>query len=105
MEVDKRALCAFDDKRFLLADGIHSLAYGHKDITAGSPVDITPARPSGDGASRFLPGEDHVYTIAEARERKLIAPARPGRRFFPVGADPAAIIANVQVAHAGKYYN
>ena len=30
----KRALCAFDDKRFLLEDGVHSLAYGHHRITA-----------------------------------------------------------------------
>ena len=32
IETRKRALCAFDDKRFLLPDGIHSFAHGHKDI-------------------------------------------------------------------------
>ena len=32
IETRKRALCAFDDKRFLLPDGLHSLAHGHKDI-------------------------------------------------------------------------
>ena len=29
----KRALCSFHDKRVLLADGIPSLAYGHRDIS------------------------------------------------------------------------
>ena len=32
-ETKKRGLCAFANKRFLLDDGIHTLAYGHKDIT------------------------------------------------------------------------
>ena len=32
IEFEKRGLCAFDDKRFLLQDGINSLAYGHKSI-------------------------------------------------------------------------
>ena len=31
-EVNKIALSAFDDKRYYLADGIHSLAYGHYKI-------------------------------------------------------------------------
>lgn len=34
MQMDKRALCAFDDKRFILEDGVHTLAYGHEQITA-----------------------------------------------------------------------
>ena len=29
----KKTLNAFDDKRFILPDGIHTLAYGHKDIS------------------------------------------------------------------------
>ena len=33
IEFEKRGLCAFDDKRFLLDDGINSLAYWHKSIT------------------------------------------------------------------------
>ena len=28
-EINKRALCAYDDKRFILDDGINTLAYGH----------------------------------------------------------------------------
>ena len=31
-EINKVSLSAFDDKRYILADGINTLAYGHKDI-------------------------------------------------------------------------
>ena len=33
MQVDKRGLCAYDDKRYLL-DNVRSLAYGHYQIPA-----------------------------------------------------------------------
>ena len=31
-ESNKISLCDFDDKRYILPDGIHTLPYGHKDI-------------------------------------------------------------------------
>ena len=31
-KINKRSLLCFDDKRFVLNDGIHTLAYFHKDI-------------------------------------------------------------------------
>ena len=31
-EIDKISLLCFDDKRFVLNDGIHTLAYFHKDL-------------------------------------------------------------------------
>ena len=31
-EIDKISLSCFDDKRFVLNDGIHTLAYFHKDL-------------------------------------------------------------------------
>ena len=31
-EINKISLLCFDDKRFVLDDGIHTLAYFHKDI-------------------------------------------------------------------------
>ena len=31
-EIDKILLSSFDDKRFVLDDGIHTLAYFHKDL-------------------------------------------------------------------------
>ena len=34
-EIDKVSLSCFDDKRFVLDDGIHALAYFHHDSIAG----------------------------------------------------------------------
>ena len=34
-EIDKLSLSCFDDKRFVLDDGIHALAYFHYDSIAG----------------------------------------------------------------------
>ena len=31
-ESNKRSLCDFHDKRYILSDGINSFPYGHKDI-------------------------------------------------------------------------
>ena len=31
-DINKNMLSCFDDKRFILDDGINTLAYGHKDI-------------------------------------------------------------------------
>ena len=31
-EINKISLSCFDDKRFILKDGIHTLAYFHKDL-------------------------------------------------------------------------
>ena len=33
-KIDKISLSCFDDKRFVLDDGIHTLAYFHKDINS-----------------------------------------------------------------------
>ena len=32
VEINKLFLCAFDDKRYILDDGVHTLAYGHYSI-------------------------------------------------------------------------
>jgi len=32
VEINKACLIAFDDKRYILDDGMTTLAYGHKDI-------------------------------------------------------------------------
>ena len=34
-DVNKISLSCFDDKRYVLDDGINTLAYGHKDIASG----------------------------------------------------------------------
>ena len=35
-EIDKISLSSFDDKRYVLHDGIHTLAYFYKDSVRGS---------------------------------------------------------------------
>ena len=35
----KRGLCAFDNKRYILDDGINTLSYGHKDMNLVVEVD------------------------------------------------------------------
>ena len=39
-EINKISLSAFDDKRFVLDDGIHTLAYFHKDTDSHKMVEI-----------------------------------------------------------------
>lgn len=41
IEIQKRGLCAFDDKRYLCEDGIHTLALGHHTVHA-ERTDLTP---------------------------------------------------------------
>ena len=67
IEVEKRGLCGFDDKRCILDDGINSLAYGHKDITRTvSFADIAN------------PGGDTFMTKMDARAKGLIWSRRKG---------------------------
>ena len=63
MQTKKRALCAFDDKRFLLEDGIHTLAFGHKNITVR--VDDLEVGP-----------ELNVITHVEAVENSIVSDHR-----------------------------
>ncbi len=89
MELQKRALCAFDDKRFLHEDGIHSFAYGHKEITA-AVTDVTPDEPA----------QDMVMSLEEARRRNLYVGGH-FRTPLSAGADPASAVAQAQVTRAG----
>jgi len=42
MEINKSCLSAFDDKRYILDDGVHTLAYGHESIARfHAPLDCT----------------------------------------------------------------
>ena len=34
-DINKISLSCFDDKRYVLDDGVNTLAYGHKDIVGG----------------------------------------------------------------------
>jgi len=63
----KRALCAFDTKRFLLDNGCDTLAYGHKDITH----DIIQEQTEN-------PGGDIILTAKQARDSGLVWSRRRG---------------------------
>ena len=65
--IEKRGLCSFDDKRFILDDRIHTLAYGHKDITKEIVTDDIQN-----------PGGDLIMTDREARLRGLLWSRRKG---------------------------
>ena len=65
--MDKRGLCAFDNKRILLDDGIHTLAIGHKQVTAEVNHDRVEN-----------PGGDTIMKEKEARRAGLIWSRRPG---------------------------
>ncbi len=41
---EKRGLCAYDDKRYMKVDGVHTLAYGHKDIKNSNYHPEPPAK-------------------------------------------------------------
>ncbi len=65
--MEKRALCTFDNKRILLEDGIHTLAIGHKDVTAHVEEDQIEN-----------PGGDALYTEKDARDIGLLWSRRKG---------------------------
>ena len=78
LKTKKRGLCAYDDKRFLLADGIHTLAYGHHDVPA-----VVRAV---EGSDTTGPA-DRVLAAADARNGFI--PVQQ-RTFPPIGREPAA---------------
>ena len=80
--MEKRGLCAFDNKRFLLDDGISSLAYGHHKITNKVTVDEVEN-----------PTASLTLTHAQAAEKRL----RGYNYYPPMGiitedSDEAAVV-------------
>ena len=65
--MEKRALCAFDTKRFLLDNGADTLAYGHKAITH----DIAHEEIEN-------PGRDIIMSAKQARNSGLVWSRRRG---------------------------
>ena len=72
--MNKRGLCAYDDKRYLLADGVHSLAYGHHSI----PAKVHAIEPE-------EPAQSRVLTAAQARRLRI---PLAKRKVLPAGHDP-----------------
>ena len=52
-EKNKISLSAFDDKRYILHDGINTLPYGHKDIPKMNKIVLTMIEKE-NKSSRFL---------------------------------------------------
>ena len=87
-QIKKRGLCAYDDKRYLLADGISTLAFGHKAIPAAVRA-VQEARGTDD--------DQVVLTAAEAHVRQI--PVR--KQNIAVGQDPSACLDDARrAAHA-----
>ena len=70
--VEKRGLSAYDDKRFILEDGISTLAYGHHDIT-GDVVDE-------DDADRELAEADEDDFGEDETPAAPLVPETPAER-------------------------
>ena len=70
-------MCAFDNKRYIQADNIHTLSYGHKDLNVVLEIDeVRDAQ------------RNQIIAAVEARRKGLIWPRRKGvvKR---LGFDPA----------------
>ena len=68
IQTDKRGLCAFDDQRVLLEDGITTLAYGHYQLTA-EEVDIGLPE---DDLHRCHSNSPEKVTSKHAMEERLL---------------------------------
>ena len=75
LDVEKRGLSAYDNKRYLLEDGVHTLAFGHRDIPAGE-VEV--------GEAPVYP-EEHIEARLDI-DRAMPPPARPPAT--PLPQDP-----------------
>ena len=93
MQIRKRGLCAFDDKRYLMGDGISTLAFGHHSIKA--VVETTRANAS-DVACTFTAQNARAMSIPLCKRKQLPAGQDPGdcareaRRVFAASAVPEA---------------
>ena len=67
----KRALCAFDDKRYLCHDGIHTLAFGHYNLPHFAQVQVDDEHPM---------DADAVDLIESKQEEELSGAATTGNR-------------------------
>ena len=70
-------MCAFDDKRYLLADGISTLAFGHRSIKV---IENGPEEPAVDGDA-----EPAVLSAEQVRAYKM---PLVKRKQMPIGQEP-----------------
>ncbi len=71
MQVDKRGLCSYDDKRYLL-DNIRSLAYGHYQIPAQHiAINMHPDGPADGGMIIISHAESKPIKKTRRHDRML----------------------------------
>lgn len=95
-EYEKRGLCAFDDKRYIMDDGISTLSYGHYRLS-GEDTSIEVA----------LPKSRKLQTFAQAAESGLFSSvAHNGedvrndeRITIPSGLDPDQVLAEKRLKY------
>ena len=102
LEVEKRGLSAYDNKRYLLADGVHTLAFGHRDIPKGEievgkaplfddehimarlavdrKLTSPPAHATRPTSDLSLPDDSSDYVVFASLHPELAVPTLPGLR-------------------------
>ena len=95
----KRALCAFDDKRYLCPDGIHTLAFGHKDLPKFVQVIVDAEHPMDEDAADLLAQEAAEAEQDRAQERRRVENAQEETRQMAVAAN---LIAEVEGEMEGE---
>ena len=83
----KRALCAFDDKRYLCEDGIHTLAFGHKNLPDFVKVLVDAEHPMDQDAADLLEQDDEFRGALRERERRRVEIVREETRLQNEAAD------------------
>ena len=67
LATEKRALCAFDDKRYLCEDGVTTLAFGHHSLPPFVKVVVDAEHPMDADAAALLE-EERQEDLADQRE-------------------------------------
>ena len=89
--MNKRGLCSFDDKRYLLEDGIHSLAYGHFAIKANEQISEE--------------NEEEQCRVITAAEARLSRYPLHKHYSFPAGLDPLQMVTSAIEVRAATMLN
>jgi hypothetical protein len=109
-EVNKRDLCSYDDKRYILDDGIHTLAYGHHSIPQKQAIPADEASnndTSGIGTSQSSSGNS-ILSFSEYSQQYQAASSNTlaNRRLqnaetfdYPVGREPGEVAAHARITH------
>ena len=95
-------MCGFDDKRYLLANGIESLAFGHKDI----PGTVREVESEGDAVIILSANEalNRGVGVAQAFVR-LIPSNRPGVDPHVAGAEMNQMLDRLRERVTDPTYN